>query len=82
MLRALGSASIWSSYASGPAIADFIASARLRIEAGTVDETTGRELWGIFAPTCDWDDIIGDVALGEAIFEIVDALYGPRQHAG
>jgi hypothetical protein len=28
-----------------------------------------KELWGIFIPTSDWDDTVGDVELGEEIFQ-------------
>jgi hypothetical protein len=59
-------------------MADFLASACLKIENGDVDKTTQSELWGIFAPTCDWDDVVGDSDLGNAIFSIVDRLYGPN----
>jgi hypothetical protein len=71
-LRAIGSRPIPSSYDSAPAIADVLAAARVKIAAGDVDVATQKELWGIFAPTCDWDDVIGDVDLGNAIFEILD----------
>lgn len=80
-LRNLDPASIGSSYESGPAMADFIAAACVELESQTVTETTSSELWGIFAPTCDWDDTVGDVDLGNAIFEILDGLYGPRTQA-
>ena len=68
---------IWSSYSSGPEIADLISSARGQIQAGSLAHETSRELWSIFAPTCDWDDVIGDVDLGNAIFEILNSRYRP-----
>lgn len=74
-IRKLGSGPIWSSYESGIALAEFVANARRQIESGSIDTSTKSELWGIFAPTCDWDDTVGDVKLGNEIFELVDFLY-------
>lgn len=74
-LRALGDQPIWSSYESGPAIADFVAHARMQIENDTITQAEKSELWGIFAPTCDWDDVIGDVQLGNDIFSILSGMY-------
>lgn len=76
--RQVGNKPIWSSYASGPEIANLISSACSQIEAGHIDNETSKKLWTIFAPTCDWDDVIGDVVLGNAIFEILDSLYRPQ----
>jgi len=33
------------------------------------DEAVIEELWTWFAPTCEWDDFVGDVNLGERIFQ-------------
>jgi acyl carrier protein phosphodiesterase len=74
--RALGTASIWSSYDSGIALADFVAKARSEIENDIISQEYKSELWGIFAPTCDWDDTVGDVDLGNDIFSLLDQLYG------
>jgi hypothetical protein len=63
---------IWSSYASGPALAEFIRACKDEIEQGTISKAQKRELWGIFAPTSDWDDVVGDVWLGNAIFELLE----------
>lgn len=74
-LRALGDKPVWSSYESGPAIADFIAHARTRIENDSISQSEKSELWGIFAPTCDWDDVVGDVQLGNDIFSLLNVMY-------
>ena len=74
--RALGTGPIWSSYDSGIALADFVAKARSDIENETMSQENKSELWGIFAPTCDWDDTVGDVDLGNEVFSLVDRLYG------
>lgn len=74
-LLALGNKPVWSSYESGPAIANFVAEARVKIQNGTITRAEVSELWCIFAPTCDWDDVIGDVQLGEEIFSAIDSMY-------
>ena len=55
----------------------FILSCRDVMKAG--EELTPpqrRELWTIFAPTCDWDNSGGAVDLGNEVFAILDDLYG------
>ncbi len=71
--RALGDRPIWSSYRDGVAIAEFIDLAVDQIKAGTIAQPTANELWGIFAPTCDWDDCVGDSDLGQKIFEAIES---------
>ena len=66
---------IWSSYESGRDIAGFVLECKNAIEQGTITLAQKRKLWTIFAPTCDWDDVVGDVILGNAIFEILESLY-------
>jgi len=41
------------------------------------DDSVGTRLWGIFAPTCTWDDAGGDSHLGQAVFELIDHLFRP-----
>ena len=79
-LRALGNKPVWSSYESGPAIADFVAHARRQIENDAITQAEKSELWGIFAPTCDWDDVVGDMQLGNDIFSILDTMYRNDVH--
>jgi len=67
---------IWSSYESGEAIAKFVLMCKARIDSGTIDLAEKRELWGLFAPTCDWDNIIDDAAFGQEIFDQVDQIFG------
>ena len=38
-------------------------------------EDDKRKIYFIFAPTCEWDDSIGDVDLGNRIFGLLDGLY-------
>lgn len=79
-LRALGDKPVWSSYDSGPAIAEFVAHARQQIANDVITQSEKAELWGLFAPTCDWDDVIGDVELGNDIFAILDSAYRGDLH--
>lgn len=38
------------------------------------DESVIDELWLWFAPTCQWDDFVGDVELGNRIFKRLNKL--------
>ncbi|MGY6648086.1 hypothetical protein [Wenyingzhuangia sp. IMCC45574] len=38
------------------------------------DTSVVYNLWLWFAPTCQWDDFVGDVVLGEKIFQQLDSL--------
>ena len=38
------------------------------------DESVIDDLWIWFAPTCQWDDFVGDVELGERIFQKLSQL--------
>src|SRR5205807_1772337 len=67
---------IWSRYESGIQIGKFVIECRNAILKGTITSAQRRELWTIFAPTCDWDDVVGDVQLGNEIFGLLDKLYG------
>jgi hypothetical protein len=73
---------IWSSYGSGPEIAQYILSCLDGIRNDTATVEQKKELWGIFAPTCDWDDIVGEPALGEAVFQMLNNLYWQDIHNG
>lgn len=50
-----------------------IEQAAERLAAG--DDSDGRRLWGIFAPTCTWDDAGGDSRLGQEVYELIDSLF-------
>ncbi len=77
-LRALGDRPVWSSYDSGPALADMVARARGLLEAERIDQNTLNELWCVFVPTSDWDDVVGDAKLGQSVFEALEKVYGPQ----
>jgi hypothetical protein len=73
---------IWSSYNSGADLASFVRDCRDKITQGAIEPDQARELWGIFAPTCDWDDVVGKVQLGDSIFKLLNKLYGPKTEKG
>jgi len=52
-----------------------VSTSRVEIAEGNLARPKAEELWHAFAPTCDWDDMVGDVELGNAIFELIEALY-------
>jgi len=43
-----------------------------KLESG--DESVIEDLWIWFAPTCQWDDFVGNIELGERIFKKLDKL--------
>ncbi len=38
------------------------------------DESVIEELWVWFAPTCQWDDFVGEIDLGERIFQQLNKI--------
>ena len=38
------------------------------------DETVIEDLWIWFAPTCQWDDFVGEIDLGERIFQRLNKI--------
>ena len=38
------------------------------------DESVLVDLWIWFAPTCQWDDFVGDIALGERIYQRINKI--------
>jgi hypothetical protein len=73
---------IWSSYESGPELASFVLACAAAVERGHIQPAQRRELWMVFAPTCDWDDVVGDAELGNAVFELLDQRYGSEIRGG
>jgi len=67
---------IWSAYESGAKIAEFVLECQRAIERDTITLSQKRELWRIFVPTCDWDDVFGDLLLGEEVYVLINRLYG------
>jgi len=46
------------------------------IQAGTIRKIHQKELWRIFAPSSEWDDLGGGADLGNSLFEVLNRLYG------
>jgi hypothetical protein len=46
------------------------------------DSLAAKELWFVFAPTCDWDDAGGSLDLANTIFELLDQVYSPAVSDG
>lgn len=43
-----------------------------KLEKG--DESVIEDLWILFAPTCQWDDFVGNIDLGERIFQRLNRI--------
>jgi hypothetical protein len=62
---------ICSDYETGAEMAQFVLECSRRIEHGTLDAAQLQELWRFFAPTGDWDNVVGDVDLGNEVFTLL-----------
>ena len=71
----LGHVDIWDTDYYADDLEMFCKEVSDKILNGTISLDEKRKLWGIFAPTCGWDDSVGDVKLGNKIFELIDKLY-------
>jgi hypothetical protein len=69
---------IWSDYESGSELAHFVVECKKSIEYGTLGPAQEQELWRIFAPTGDWDRVVGDVELGNEVFALLEKLFGHK----
>jgi hypothetical protein len=67
---------IRSDYDSGSEIMQFVVECTHGIEHGTLDLDAEEELWRIFAPAGDWDNVVGDIELGNEIFVQLDRVFG------
>jgi hypothetical protein len=50
---------------------------RLAEQLDPSDEKVLEELWGIFAPTCSWDDANGDAQIANQIFSVISGMVPP-----
>jgi hypothetical protein len=64
---------IWSSYESGADVAAKVLDCRDAIAQDARSAEAMDALMQIFAPTCDWDDVVADNQLANAIFERLKA---------
>jgi hypothetical protein len=69
-----GNAPILSDYDTCSGLSNFIRRMIIEIKDGNF--TNINKLWGIFAPTSDWDDAGGSVKIGNDAFELIDKLFG------
>jgi hypothetical protein len=60
-----------SDYETGKEMAQFVLECRNGVEHGTLDLVQLQELWRIFAPAGDWDNVVGDADLGNEIFTLL-----------
>lgn len=63
---------IRSDYDTGAEMARFVLECKNCIEHGTLDTAQLQELWRIFAPGGDWDNVVGDVELGTEVFALLN----------
>jgi hypothetical protein len=62
---------IRSEYDTGSEISQFVLQCSKGIEHGNLEVAQHQELWRIFAPTGDWDAVVGDVELGNEVFALL-----------
>jgi hypothetical protein len=73
-MRGRGSDEIpFTKFRSTLEFADFLDSAAGRVRGG--DTTDGKDLWQLFAPTCDWDNADGSLRMGNLIFRAVSRRF-------
>ena len=70
---------IRSDYEDGSEVAHFVLECRNGIEHGTLDLTQEEELVRIFAPSGDWDKVVGDEELGNEVFALLGKTLGQRR---
>jgi hypothetical protein len=73
--KALGHVDIRDSDHFADDLGTFCLNASEKLAHGTLSSEEKKKLYFIFAPTCEWDDSVGDVDLGNAIFELLTDLY-------
>lgn len=68
-LRTVDPNTVFTRFNDATAFADYLSVCADVSECGNLKDSQRNELIEIFAPTCDWDDVLGDTALGQAIFD-------------
>jgi hypothetical protein len=71
----LGHVDIWDTNYYADELGIFCKEVSDKILNGTISLKEKAKLWGIFAPTCAWDDSVGNVELGNEIFDLLEKLY-------
>ena len=76
---ALVDQNVWGSDETANGLGTFCRDAAEVLErtpsVGSLSRQQAERLWRIFAPTSEWDDAVGDVELGNKIFELVNSLF-------
>jgi hypothetical protein len=72
---AFGHQDIWSSDFYTDELGNFCNEAADKITKNAITDDEKKKLYFIFAPTCEWDDSVGDADFGNKIFECINALY-------
>ena len=71
----LGHVDIWDSDYFADELGLFCKEVSEKILDNSISLDEKKKLYYIFAPTCAFDDSVGDVKLGNQIFELLDKLY-------
>jgi len=72
---ALGHQDIWDSDDYTDDLGNFCNEAAEKVAKNEISDAEKKRLYFIFAPTCEWDNSVGEVDLGNKIFGCLDALY-------
>ena len=73
MFRAIGEETLWcAQWETGEQVSNFLEHCIDSIEGNNLTNQAYEKLWGIFAPTCTWDDNGGGTELGNELFELLD----------
>ena len=70
-----GHTPIWSSENYTDELGTFCEEMIEKILNDTISLEEKKKLYRIFAPTCDWDDSVGNIDLGNEIFTLLDKMY-------
>jgi hypothetical protein len=74
-MLAAGEAPYLGEHDTSAGLGQFIASKTDALSSG--DESAARDLWHVFAPTCDWDDAGGSRDVANEVFERLSRVYRP-----
>jgi len=72
---ALGHQEIWDSDDYTDELGNFCNQTADNLAINDISDGEKKKLYFIFAPTCAWDDSVGDVDLGSKIFACIEAQY-------
>ena len=76
MVRGLSHERLMDGFETNKDFAEFLQDVSDRIASDRFSWIGRRKLYLAFAPTSDWDDCVGDVELGDRIFELICSVYG------